>query len=199
MPPKFTVQLTGDTQLIAVFETLDVQIQRKALAPSFRKAANTVKQRAVQNAPMRGNTIARTIRTVGPLRTPSILSAGKRGPARLKKLQRIAQHFARLRNTFNVKALKRRRTRVGFSVWTGTRQQLGVSGKYYYPAHVEWGHRIRRRMGGGMRAGMVTTGRVRPYPYLGPAFHGHEAAILAQLAQDVRTGIQTITGIVVPP
>lgn len=200
-PGKFSIELTGDTTLIAVFETLDVQIQRKCLAPALRAASNEIKKRAMANAPMRKNTIAQTMARTGPIRHPRILGPGSGAGKvrRLKRLTQIAQHFARLRNTFNVKALKRRRTRVGFSVWTGTRAQLGVTGKYYYPAHVEWGHRTRRRLGSSIRSGMRTIGRVKPYPYLGPAFHGYESTILSQIATDVRARIETVTGTVVPP
>lgn len=201
-PRKFGIELTGDTQLIAVFETLDLQVQRKCLAPAFRHAANEVKKRAVANTPMRKNTIARAMASAGSLRRPRILGGGgKTNLQRLRTMTKIAQHFARLRNTFNVKALKRSRRRVGFSVWTGTRQQLGVTGKHYYPAHVEWGHRLSGRARSLVRSGAAgrARARVKPYPYLGPAFHGHESGILIQLANDVRARIQTVTGVVVPP
>lgn len=202
VPRRFGIELTGDAQLIAVFATLDLQVQRKCLAPALRNAANEVKKRAVANAPMRKTTIARTMHTAGALRRPKILGGGgKTNLQRLRAMTRIAQHFARLRNSLNVKALKRRRTRVGFSVWTGTRQQLGITSKYYYPAHVEWGHRLSGLASGRVRGRVFgrSRARVKPYPYLGPAFHGHESGILAQLTTDVRARIHTVTGMVVPP
>lgn len=202
VPRKFGIELTGDQQLIAVFATLDVQMQRKCLAPALRNAANEIKKRAVAQAPMRKNTIALAMASAGSLRRPRILGGGgKTNLQRLRAMTKIAQHFARLRNSFNVKALKRRRTRVGFSVWTGTRQQLGITNKYYYPAHVEWGHRLSGRARSLVRGGAAgrARARVKPYPYLGPAFHGNEQGILAQLANDVRARIPTLTGIVVPP
>lgn len=48
-----------------------------------------------------------------------------------------------LRRGMRIRALRRRRGRVGVSVQTPTRQELGIapSARWYYPAHIELGTR----------------------------------------------------------
>jgi hypothetical protein len=104
------------------------------------------------------------------------------GKRRQRQLIRIAQKFARLRNNLNLKPMRRRKHRVGYIVVTGTRQQLGIQGKYYYPAHLELGHAGPH---GSPR-------RTRPHPYLRPAIKNE--TLLERLASEIRSGIERHAG-----
>ena len=88
-------------------------------------------------------------------------------------------HIGWWRNTVVNRPMKRKRNRVGINVSPGTRSDLGAfqahkvlkrsgdhvavfraytqatKGKYFYPAHAEFGHKIAK-----------TNKRVQPYPYM---------------------------------
>src|SRR5512139_447967 len=58
---------------------------------------------------------------------------------------RAPRDRGKLATSFKVRALKRRKGRVGVMIQTGTRAQLGIDPKQrgFYPAHLEFGHRDR--------------------------------------------------------
>jgi HK97 gp10 family phage protein len=86
----------------------------------------------------------------------------------------------RLASTMKLRALKRRRGRVGVMVQTGTRSALGIDPKQrgYYPAHLEFGHRDR--------AGVHHP----PVPFMRRSLKTGESAIFAILRQEIDAGIE---------
>ena len=86
----------------------------------------------------------------------------------------------RLSSTMKLRALKRRKGRVGVMIQTGTRAQLGIDPKYkgYYPAHTEFGHRDR--------AGVHHAAN----PYMRTSLKTGESAIFAILRQEIDNGIE---------
>jgi hypothetical protein len=168
---RFDLTLTGDKALQRTLADMTDKIERKVLVQAFRATARTVQQDAMARVPMR------------QVRVQSGL--GKR---RIRQLQRIAQKFARLRNNIVVKPLKRSRRRVGYTVWTATRQALGITSKYYYPAHLELGHGPPARGGRGRRGGA----RTPQHAYLRPAIRN--PALLGRLTEAIRQGIERHAG-----
>jgi HK97 gp10 family phage protein len=166
---------------------LTEKVERNILSAAFRTAARTVLADAQRRAPTRAVTLAPGTK--------------KR---RATQLRRLALRFARLRNSMSLKPLRRRKGRVGYTVITGTRDAMGIdpSSRYYYPAHVEFGHgppRIARRsltaMARRVHRMEYGHGRTPPHPFLRPALKSNETAILAQLASEIdrRIGPEAIT------
>ena len=79
-----------------------------------------------------------------------------------------------------IKALKRSRRRLGYGVFTGTREQMGLKAgaKGYYPAHVHLGREIRNAEFG--------TRHVPAKPFLRSALIENEPTALARLAEAIR-------------
>lgn len=181
---RFDISLLGDKELSAKLAGMTEKLERKVLSGAFRKSANTVKADAQ--------------RRVTHVVTPKA-RVGRRGRAlkitkgQLKRAQRLAIAFSRLASTIHAQPLKRRKHRVGYGVLTGTRAQLGIAGRYYYPAHVEAGHGPPHRALHQLREAVrreLGSRRTPPHPYLRPALKSNEGAIMAQLAADIRAGIE---------
>lgn len=83
----------------------------------------------------------------------------------------------KMRDTIRLRALKRRRNRVGFAIITGTREELGIPSDYewYYPSIVELGD---------------GTGNHPPTRFLRNAMDAHRESALAQLRMDIGRGIE---------
>ena len=158
---RFDIQLLGDKELQRMLADMTEKLERKVLVGAFRKVGRQVQQDAERRVPLRQVRLQ--------------VGLEKR---RIRQLQRVAQKFARLRNNLTLKPLRRRKHRIGYMVVTGTRQQLGIQGTYYYPAHVELGH-----------AGPHGSARrTRPHPYLRPAIKNE--ALLGMLTSEIRAGIE---------
>lgn len=171
---RFDVSLLGDKDLERRLRGLTEKVERNILTRSLRAAATVVRNQAQAN-----------IRPRGVVIQPG---ASRR---RERQLRRLAQNFARLRNSLIVRPLKRSRHRVGSAVYTGTRAQLGITGQYYYPAHVELGHGPptgRRRRGLSRLARRTEFGgrRTPPSPYLRPALISRRAEALGIIAGELR-------------
>lgn len=78
-------------------------------------------------------------------------------------------------HTLFVRAMPRRKGRVGYLLLTGTRADLGIpaDAPYYYPAAAEFGTR-----------------RQPPRPWLRPTLQGAREALLAVMRQSVDAGIE---------
>lgn len=116
-------------------------------------------------------------------------------------------HRGRLKATLKLRTLRRRKGRVGVSIQTGTREELGIVAQAaaraksratsrrglergvlrhfqaglrgYYPAHVELGHKTE-----------LGTRTVPPNPYLRGPLHSAREAVLAVIKQSVDAGIE---------
>lgn len=93
---------------------------------------------------------------------------------------RAPRDRGKLATTMRVRAMKRRRHRVGIMVQTGTRSQLGIDPKQrgYYPAHTEFGHRDR--------AGVHHAAN----PFMRSSLRTGQTAIFAILRQEIDNGIE---------
>lgn len=93
---------------------------------------------------------------------------------------RAPRDRGKLATTMRVRALKRRKGRVGVLIATGTRAQLGIDPKQrgYYPAHTEFGHRDR--------AGVHHAAD----PYMRSSLRTGQNAIFAILRQEIDNGIE---------
>lgn len=83
----------------------------------------------------------------------------------------------RLARTLRLRALKRRRGRLGMMVISGTRESLGIpaSHPWYYPAHVELG-----------------TSRMPAQPYLRPAFDTQRESMVQTLARGIEEAMRSV-------
>jgi HK97 gp10 family phage protein len=93
---------------------------------------------------------------------------------------RAPRETGRLSSTMKLRAMKRRKGRVGVMIQTGTRAQLGIDPKRkgYYPAHTEFGHLDR-------------SGVHQPAnPYMRTSLKTSESAIFAILRQELDAGIE---------
>lgn len=86
----------------------------------------------------------------------------------------------KLASSYKVRALKRRKGRVGVMIQTGTRAQLGIDPKQrgFYPAHLEFGHRDR--------AGIHHAAN----PFMRSSLRTGQNAIFALLRQEIDNGIE---------
>jgi HK97 gp10 family phage protein len=93
---------------------------------------------------------------------------------------RAPRDQGRLSSTMKLRALKRRKGRVGVMIQTGTRSELGIDPKQrgYYPAHTEFGHRDR--------AGVHHPAN----PYMRTSLKTGESAMVAILRQEIDNGIE---------
>jgi|SRR6185503_7521051 len=185
MAGRFNIALLGDKELSAALAALTDKAERKVLIPAFRKASQTV--------------LADAQRRVGAgVSSPLQVRGRQQGQAltgrQVRRLRRQGAIVRGIRNSLAIRPLRRSKNRVGYTVVTGTREQMGITGKYYSPAHVELGHaapgagraalRARRREFGGRRT--------PPHPYLRPALKSNEGRLLAQLSQDIGAGIERV-------
>jgi len=110
--------------------------------------------------------------------TKALRQAGKFYLALAKA--RAPRDEGRLSSTMRLRSMKRRKGRVGVSIQTGTRSELGIDPKQkgYYPAHTEFGHRDR----GGVHH--------PPIPFMRTSLKTGESAIFAILRQELDSGIE---------
>ena len=93
---------------------------------------------------------------------------------------RSPRDSGKLATSYKVRALKRRKGRVGVMIQAGTRAQLGIDPKQrgYYPAHTEFGHRDR--------AGVHHAAN----PFMRSSLRTGQNAIFAILRQEIDNGIE---------
>ena len=182
---RFGLQLLGDAELANILAGLTDRVERKILARAFREAAVGTLRVAQANISL----------------PKARLFPGHAGSTRRAKAARrfALKHVAQLRNHLHVVALRRKTHRIGYRVVTGTREEFGIpaTSKYYYPAHVEFGHAAPHR-GRFARVSATTRAlylrelggkRTPPHPYLRPALKSREGQILAGLHLSIRAGI----------
>lgn len=131
---RFDLTFVGDKALQAQFATLTDRLERTILAQAIRKATREVLLPAIQAATPEGSPYIR-------------VSRGRTVQGDAGAFRRIGfrQQRGRLRGSWRVRALPRRKGRVGSAVQAGSRQQLGIAGRGFYPAHQELGFRTRGR------------------------------------------------------
>jgi len=111
--------------------------------------------------------------------------------------RRAPVRSGRLRDTLAVRTLKRSRRRVGFGIWTGTREQLGIPAQAqgYYPAAVHLGYTVgrRRQRVQALRQGArrllqaeFGTRHIPARPFLRPALIANRDAVLALIGARLR-------------
>src|SRR5262245_55937741 len=164
---RFNINLLGDTALEAQLATMTEKLERTVLVQAFRKAGKVVQQDTIKRVPVR-----------------KIYTKGKVGKRQMQRMRRLQERFSRLRNAIVLKPLKRRKHRVGYGFWTGTSASLGITVKYYYPAHLELGH-------GPPKSGRRGQGRKTPaHPYIRPALTTNEGTLRSLLQREIAAGIE---------
>ena len=123
------------------------------------------------------------LRTLGPKIEKRILTKAFRVGAKvilrqaqvnLAGISRTGRHTGQISRRLSVRALRRRKNRVGVIVQTPTREKLGIpaGNKWYYPAHIELGTR-----------------RTTAQPYLRNAFDAKikdvEALVIAAINEEI--------------
>lgn len=130
---RFNLSFVGDKALQAQLAGLTDKLERRILARAITVATKEVLLPVIQaNTPV-GSPYTRVARG----RTVQ----GEQGAYRRVSFR---QQTGRLRRSWRVKALARRKGRVGSAVLAGTRAQLGITGRGFYPAHQEFGYKTRR-------------------------------------------------------
>lgn len=86
----------------------------------------------------------------------------------------------KLASTMKLRAMKRKKGRVGVRIMTGTRVELGIDPKDrgYYPAHVEFGHKDR------------SGNHVPAQPFFRGPLHSSREAMLAVMRVEIDNGIE---------
>jgi hypothetical protein len=125
-----------DQRMAQQLAGLTDKLERKILADGIRKATRQVLLPAIQASTPVGSPYTRVTR--GRSGTSS------QGGA-FRRIRYRTETGGRLRRSLKVRQLRRRKGRVGSAVYTGTRAQLGIRGRGYYPAHQEYGFRARGR------------------------------------------------------
>jgi len=162
---RFDISLLGDKELSKQLAALTGKLERNILTKALRSAAFKVRDKGRANIGF------------SQVRIPT--GTSRRNARRLTRA--FQRNRSRLRNNLYVRPLKRSRNRVGSAVYTGTRAQLGITGKYYYPFHVEAGHgephRTSRRLARLTQQAEFGGRRTPPHPYLRPALLSERQAV----------------------
>jgi len=171
---RFDVSLLGDAELSRQLANLTAKLERNILTRALRSAAVKVRDKARANIGL------------SQVRIP--VGTTRRQARRLTRAYN--RNRSRLRNNLYVRPLKRRKNRIGSVVYTGTRQQLGITDKYYYPGHVEAGHgephRASRRLVRLTQQAELGGRRTPPHPYLRPALLSERQSVLNTVAAEIR-------------
>ncbi len=165
---QVTLTWHGDAQAQAALAGLPDKLERRVLASALRTVAKQLLP-AIKAATPIGKPYTRVTR--GRTRQ------GPQGASRAIRFRR--ETGGRLRRSLKIRALKRSRRRVGVAIVTGTRVELGITGRGYYPAHQEFGFRTR----GSRRA--VASKRYMKHPAT-----AHRGSLLGTLAAAIRAGVE---------
>lgn len=131
MAARFDFRFTGDKALERNLRDLPAKVERSIMVTAMRKATREVILPAiVANSPV-GSPYTRVTRG----RTTTGATGGQ-----FRRIRFRQETGGRLKRSIKLQAMRRRRGRVGYRVVAGTRQQLGIRGRGYYPAHLEFGY-----------------------------------------------------------
>lgn len=187
MPDFVEVKVSGVDDLGKTLDALDADLRKRVVIGALRDAARPIVVAARANAPV----LKAELRSV----------AGRKKRIRATS-NRIAGTLRRNINAFASKIYKGQRGVIGIYVTVrASRRDLKnapVTGDPYYFRWVEAGHRIVARFKGkytdfkvrgrGRQTGLAlrraaSTERVKPYPFLGPAFQAKGATAI-QIFED---------------
>ena len=173
--PSGGIQMTVDgiAQLEATFKTLERTIQRKVLVKAARAAGNAFLRVAKLNAPVNTEDTSRSKRVIAATAKKIETTVARKIYRRLAKEQAKAhqklgihkQAAGTLKRSIKLrKHPNQKRNQVRLAVQTGTRAEMDIpaDSKWYYPAHVEYGHGFPGE-GPGKKS-------VRPHPFMRPAY-----------------------------
>lgn len=170
MAVRFDFSFTGDKALQALLASLPDKLERKILAGATVRAAKSVLLPAV---------VANT-----PVGAPyTRVTRGRTQQGNDGAFRRIGfrqQVGGRLRRSYKVRQLRRRAGRVGAQIVTGTRADLGIRGRGYYPAHLEFGFTPRGRA-------QRVTSRQR---FIKNPVLTQRAAWIVTITQELKTGLE---------
>lgn len=169
---RFDFTFTGDKNLAGQLAALPDKLEQRILAQAIRRATQQVIRPAI--------VAATPVRQVGIQERRGARGQRLRVTKRqIRTAQRLSLRFARLRNSYSVRALRRAKGRVGVALQAGTRQQLGIRGRGYYPAHLEFGFETR---GSGRQ--------VIPRKYMKSPLVRLKTVWLQTVAQGMRAGLE---------
>ena len=150
--PSIEVTLSGESEVNHALQVLGAKIEARILTKAFRQGAKLIQAGAKRN-----------LRGIGASATT----------------KNSRKHTLQIARKMKTRALRRKKGRVGISVATPTRAQLGIpeGGKWYYPAHIELGTRTTKAL-----------------PYLRNAFDDNLDAIEREVTQAINIEIQRALG-----
>ena len=119
--PRIEIEVTGESNIDLALRTLGPKIEKRILAKAFRVGAKVILRQAQVN--------------LAGIRSTKTATG--------RKSRRMRHHTSQISRRLSVRALRRRKNRVGVTVQTPTREKLGIPAgdKWYYPAHIELGTR----------------------------------------------------------
>jgi HK97 gp10 family phage protein len=125
------ISLLGDRKLERMLKRLQPNVQKKVVRKATREGAKTIAAEAKRNAPVQFGGAMRNKQT-GRFETSQYQPGGQVGKP------------GELRRGIKVRAIPGLGN-IGHYARTGTREEMGISesSKWYYPAHVEFGHTSR--------------------------------------------------------
>lgn len=159
------ISLLGDKELERMLKRLQPKVQKKVVRKATREGAKTVANEAKRLAPVQGSTMMRD-------KTTGKFAGRSKGKGQVGKP-------GNLKRNIKVRAIPGRDS-IGHYARTATRDEMGISGssKWYYPAHVEFGHTSRG-----------TT--VPAIPFMRPAADTKSDAVLHRIQRRIWAGILT--------
>ena len=170
MAARFDFSFTGDVALARQLAGLTEKLERNILSEGIRKATRQVLLPAIQASTPVGRPFTRVTRGRS--------STSAQGGA-YRRIRYRQETGGRLKRSLKVRQLRRRKGRVGSSVYAGTRAQLGITGRGYYPAHQEFGFRARGKR-------RVTTN----VQYMKRPLLSNRTAWLNAVAAEMRAGLE---------
>lgn len=164
MAGRFTVDLSGDAALIAKLNVLPRATSQKAFRKVFREVGRKVIGPAIKT---------KMPKLTGALRRAALtFKAGKtrRQPVAFWIALPTRRALARAVASVAKRRAKKDPTKLAA---VASKEERIMKGKYYYPAHVEYGH-----------------GKVPPHPFLRPAYDAVEAGAATKIVADVWAAIE---------
>ena len=149
---RIEITLSGDNEINHALQVLGAKIETRILSRAFRQGAKTILTTARQN-----------LRVIGASRTT----------------QYTRKHTLQIARKLKVRVLRRQKGRMGVSVLTPTRAQLGIAegGRWYYPAHIELGTQGKKAL-----------------PFLRNAFDDNIAEVGQEVIRNINAEIQRALG-----
>lgn len=133
---RFDLKVIGLPELVTAFAALPDKLEQKVMQGAMSRA---------------GKALLLPLTSAGaPVGRASyrVRLTGRRQGAGFRTYVRSKHAGGLLRRSFRLKALRRRKGRVGVLILSGTRAQLGLQkNRGYYPAHIELGHKYPKHGG----------------------------------------------------